>query len=122
MVVVGKPSADLAKKIEEDEKVRIAKQIESLGPEGLKKAADLLESAKAENDKLIPKEVLTSFPVPDVKGISWIPVQSVQEPGSGRESFSAVTHSPELSKHVENDGSPLPFFVQYDSVKVRLCN
>jgi len=122
VVVVGKPSADLAKQIEEDEKVRIAKQIESLGPEGLKKAANLLESAKAENDKLIPKEVLTSFPVPDVKGISWIPVQSVQEPGSGRESFSAVTHSPELSKHVENDGSSLPFFVQYDSVKVRLCN
>lgn len=122
MVVVGKPSADLAKQIEEDEKVRIAKQIESLGPEGLKKAATLLESSKAENDKPIPKEVLTSFPVPDVKGISWIPVQSVQEPGSGRESFSLVTHSPELSKHVENDGSPLPFFVQYDSVKVRLCN
>jgi len=93
-----------------------------LGPEGLKKAATLLESSKAEHDKPIPKDVLTSFPVPDVKGISWIPVQSVQEPGSGRKSFSTVTHSPELSKHVENDGSPLPFFIQYDNVKVCLCN
>lgn len=122
MVVVGKPSANLAKQIEEDEKVRIAKQVASLGPEGLRKAATLLESSKAEHDKPIPKEVLTSFPVPDVEGISWISVQSVQEPGSGRESFSTVTYSPELSKHVESDGPPLPFFVQYDSVKVRLCD
>lgn len=117
-MVVGKPSANLAKQIEEDEKDRIAQQVESLGPEGLRKAAALLESSKAEHDKPIPKEVLTSFPVPDVKGISWIPVQSVQEPGSERKSSCAVTHSPELSKHVENDGSPLPFFVEYDSVKV----
>lgn len=117
VVVVGKPSAQLAKRIEEDEKDRIAKQVESLGPEGLKKAAALLESSKAEHDKPIPKEVLTSFPVPNVKSISWIPVQSVQEPGSGRKPSDIVTQSPELLRHVETDGSPLPFFVEYDSVK-----
>jgi hypothetical protein len=119
VVVVGKPSAQLAERLEKDEKDRIAKQVENLGPVGLKQAAALLENSKAEHDKPIPKEVLTSFPVPDVKSISWIPVQSVQEPGVGRKSKSTITHSPELSRLVESDGPPLPFFVEYDSVKVR---
>jgi hypothetical protein len=86
----------------------------------LKKATALLESSKAENSKPIPKEVLTSFPVPDVKSISWISVQSLQEPGAGRMPFNAVARSPELRKVIEDDGSPLPFFVEYDSVKVNL--
>lgn len=86
----------------------------------MKQAAALLESAKAEHDKPIPKEILTSFPVPDVKSISWIPVQSVQEPGLGRKLPGAVFDYPELSKLIEADGSPLPFFIEYDSVKVSL--
>ncbi|EKM83806.1 hypothetical protein AGABI1DRAFT_124130 [Agaricus bisporus var. burnettii JB137-S8] len=117
VTVVGKPSAELAGRLEKNEKDRIAKQIENLGPEGLKNAAALLDSSKAEHDKPIPKEVLTSFPVPDVKSISWIPVQSVQEPGVGRKPFNAVAQFPELRRVIENDGSPLPFFVEYDSVK-----
>ncbi|KAJ3568798.1 hypothetical protein NP233_g5473 [Leucocoprinus birnbaumii] len=117
VVVVGKPSARMAKQLENDEKDRVAKQVKALGPEGLKKAADLLESSKAEHDKPISKEILTSFPVPDVKSISWIPVQSVQQPGSGRESSRVAVPSPELLRHIEADGSSLPFFVEYDGVK-----
>lgn len=83
----------------------------------MKQAAALLEDSKAEHDKPIPTEMLTSFPVPDVKSISWIPVQSVQEPGVGRKSSIVVAQSPELSRLIEADGSPLPFFVEYDSVK-----
>lgn len=107
-------------RLERDEKDRVAQQIKRLGPEGLEQAAALLESSKAAHDKPIPKEILTSFPVPDVDSISWIPVQSVQEPGVGRKLLSAVSGYPDLSKHVEIDGPPLPFFVEYDSVKVGL--
>lgn len=120
MIVVGKPSAQLADRLEKDENDRIAKQIETLGPEGLKRAAALLEGSKAEHDKPIPKEILTSFPVPDVKTISWIPVQSLQQPGFCRTPLSIVNTSTELSRHIEKDGSPLPFFIEYDSVKVHL--
>lgn len=90
-----------------------------LGPDGLKKAAAELEEAKAEHDRPIPVEILKSFPVPDVKTISWIPVQSVQEPGKGRtgHSSSASVDEP-LLKHIQADGSQLPFFVQYDHVEV----
>ncbi|KAF7436910.1 hypothetical protein PC9H_003744 [Pleurotus ostreatus] len=116
IVVCGKPSASLAKKLEKDEKARLATQIKRLGPKGLEEAEKELEAAKAEHDVPIPTEILKSFPVPDVKSIVWIPVQSVQEVGTGRKAGRAPS-STELSKHIESDGSPLPFFVQYDHVQ-----
>jgi hypothetical protein len=84
----------------------------------LAQKAKELEEAKAEHEKPIPTDVLKSFPVPDVKSISWIPVQSVQQVGTGRES-GTPTAANDLSRHVNGDGLPLPFFVQYDHVKVR---
>ncbi|KAJ3514376.1 hypothetical protein NLJ89_g2417 [Agrocybe chaxingu] len=117
IVIIGKPSAALAEKLEKDEKARIAAQVERLGPEGLKNAEAELEAAKAQHGEKIPDEILTSFPVPDVKSISWIPVQSVQEPGKGRKAtFSPSTTEP-LYKHIESDGQPLPFFVEFDHVE-----
>jgi Zn-dependent M16 (insulinase) family peptidase len=104
--------------LEKAEKARIANQVEKLGPEGLKEVERKLEAAKADNAKLIPTDVLTSFPVPDVKSISWIPVQSVQEPGEGRKAnphFSSMNG--ELQRHIESDGQALPFFVEYDHVE-----
>ena len=67
--------------MEKTEQARIANQVEKLGPEGLKEAERKLEAAKKDHNKRIPEEVLTSFVVPDVKSIYWIPVQTVQEPG-----------------------------------------
>lgn len=118
IVVRGKPSASMADKLEKTEKSRIAAQVKKLGPDGIAKATKELEEAKAEHEKPIPTEILTAFPVPDVKSISWIPVQSVQEPGKGRQAAPQLVNS-ELSKHINSDGSQLPFFVEYDHVKVQ---
>ena len=118
VVVRGKPSAAVADRIEKEEKARIEKQKAILGPEGLAQKAKELEEAKAEHEKPIPVDVLKSFPVPDVKSISWIPVQSVQQAGTGRKSQTPAVAN-DLSRHVSGDGPPLPFFVQYDHVKVR---
>jgi Zn-dependent M16 (insulinase) family peptidase len=120
VVVIGKPSATLAEKLEQDEKARLATQREKLGPDGLAKAERELEAAKVEHEKPIPTEVLTSFPVPDVKSISWIPVQSVQEPGKGRSTTVQNSGRSQLSKHIQSDGAPLSMFVQYDHVKVKV--
>ncbi|KAI6005289.1 Metalloenzyme, LuxS/M16 peptidase-like protein [Pisolithus orientalis] len=114
VAIIGKPSAHLAEKLERDEKARLAVQVEKLGPEGLAQAKKDLEAAKEEHEKPIPKDVLTSFPVPDVKSISWIPVESVQETS---ESFDVTRTQSSLAKHIESDGSPLPMFIQYDHVK-----
>ncbi|KAH7883663.1 Metalloenzyme, LuxS/M16 peptidase-like protein [Phlebopus sp. FC_14] len=116
VMIRGKPSSSLAEKLEQDEKARLTAQVERLGPEGLAKAEAELEAAKAKHEQPIPKEVLTSFPVPDVKNISWIPVDSVQEVGKGRPTPGCSSHS-ELLKYIEADGSSLPMFVQYDHVK-----
>ena len=108
----------MADRLEKNEKARIAAQVERLGPEGLKKAEAVLEAAKAEHAKPIPTEILTSFPVPDVKSISWLSVQSVQEPGIGRELVHWASASSPLSKYIDSDGKLLPFFVEYDHVEV----
>ena len=91
-----------------------------MGEEGLKKAEQELEQAKKEHDKEIPPSILKGFPVPDVKSISWIPVQSMQEAGTvpGRKDAVAQPGAESLKKAVESDGLPLPFSVQYDHVKV----
>ncbi|EIN14202.1 hypothetical protein PUNSTDRAFT_49027 [Punctularia strigosozonata HHB-11173 SS5] len=117
VVVRGKPSAKLADKLEKDEKIRVAEQVKELGEAGLAAAAAKLEAAKSEHDRPIPSDILTSFPVPNVKSISWIPVQSLQEAGKGRETRRTPVPNEELTKHVHAHGSPLPFFVQYDHVK-----
>jgi hypothetical protein len=117
VVVIGRPSAMLAERLEREENIRIAKQIEVLGLEGLQRAEAELQEAKAEHDRPIPPDILTSFPLPDVKSIAWIPVQSLQEPGVGRARRFELAPS-ELSRHVASDRSALPFFVQYDHVQV----
>lgn len=123
VVVIGRPSAKLAEKLEKDEKKRIEEQVKKLGPEGLKKAEALLEEAKAEHERPLPEGLLKTFPVPDVKSISWIPVETVQEPGSGRQVARYVSQSPSLKQHIAADGQELPFFVEYDHVDVcrHLC-
>ena len=118
VVVRGKPSGALADKLENDEKERIDAQVKALGPEGLERAKDLLEKSKKENDKPIPEEVLTSFPVPDVSSISWINVQSVQAGNKIKPIPEGKSDNATLVKHIETDGNPLPFFVQFDHVQV----
>lgn len=116
IVVCGQPSAAMAEKLEKDEKARIAAQVKKLGPEGLEAAAKLLEKAKAQHDKPIPDDIIKAFPVPDVKSISWIPVQSAHEKGKGKANFAKDS---KLRKHIEGDGDPLPFFIGFDHVQVR---
>ena len=119
VTVRGKPSAQLAEKLEKDEKARIAAQVERLGPEGIAAKKELLEKSMEANDAPIPKQVLTDFPVPPVSSISWIPVQSYQD-RSDLDSSDALNrrgHS-QLKAHIDADGSKLPFFVQYDHVEV----
>lgn len=114
VVIIGQPSAAMADRLETAEKARIAAQVESLGPNGLKKAEEELTKAKTEHDTPIPTDILTSFPVPSVDSISWIDVKSLQQPGTGRQAVTPT--ETQLSKHISSDGQALPFFVQYDHV------
>jgi Zn-dependent M16 (insulinase) family peptidase len=119
-VIYGKPSAELADRLESDEKARIDIQIKRLGQSGLAKAANELNIAQAYNDRPIPREYLTSFPLPNVGSISWIPVQSFLNEAPNAQKATPAIGSNELARHVTQDSSDLPFFVQYTHVKVQL--
>ncbi|KAH7100191.1 Metalloenzyme, LuxS/M16 peptidase-like protein [Auriculariales sp. MPI-PUGE-AT-0066] len=115
IVVCAKPSSALQERIESEENTRVAAQVERLGPEGLKRLAEELEAAKADNDKPVPQDMLTTFPVPDVKTINWIPVTSAQNLGTGR-----VVPAPggeDLAKHISADGVDLAAFVSFHQIQ-----
>ncbi|THH10161.1 hypothetical protein EW145_g1526 [Phellinidium pouzarii] len=117
VVLRGKPSSELADKLEKDEKMRIDAQVKALGAVGLVKAKEELDEAKKENDASIPREILENFPVPDVKSISWITVQSAQEGNKIKPPPGDKTNSSKLVDHLNADGFKLPFFVQFDHVQ-----
>ena len=70
--VLGRPSARLAKSIEEGEEARIAARKKELGEEGLKELQGRLDEATADNEREIPKELLGKFPVPGIESIHFI--------------------------------------------------
>ncbi|KAF8337466.1 Metalloenzyme, LuxS/M16 peptidase-like protein [Cantharellus anzutake] len=119
VVIQSKPSAKLQEILEATEKARVQKQREKLGPVGLEKLKKILEDAKTEHDRPIPSEVLTSFPVPDVSTISWIPVDSARnESGKvtsrGRPPNAASTS---VEDYLTKDPASVPYFIQFDHVK-----
>ncbi|KAG9126853.1 hypothetical protein FRC07_001710 [Ceratobasidium sp. 392] len=119
-VVVGaKPSAKLQGRLESEEKARIEAQRKALGPEGLAKLEKELNEAKAEHDQPIPEDMLTSFPVPDVSGISQIPVQSARNDPFAKSNTTSGSSAnvSDLQKHLDADPASLPYFVQYDHVQ-----
>jgi len=122
IAVRGKPSAALAEKLEKDERARLDAQIAKLGPEGLARLQKELDNAKAENDAPIPEKVLTDFPVPEVRSISWIAVQSAKNiPGTvevEKTQEGVSVNSTELARHIKADRSKVPLTVYYDHVAV----
>lgn len=116
VVVVGKPSSKLVDTLEKEYAERLDERVKRLGPEGLAQAERELEAAKLFNDRPIPEDLLTSFRIPSVESISWIPVASFQDPGVGRKQDILQSDTP-LSRLIQQDGPPLPFFVQYDHVE-----
>ncbi|KAG8964007.1 hypothetical protein FRC03_002291 [Tulasnella sp. 419] len=119
IAVQAKPSADLAAKLEREAKARIEDQKAKLGPSGLQQLAKLLEDAKKEHEKEIPKELLTSFAVPDVKSIRWIDVQSTRnDPTKNEPGNNAIIKTvTQLDKHIANDKTEIPFFIEFDHVQ-----
>lgn len=111
--VIGKPSASLADKLEASVKKRVDRRQKELGEEGLKKLADELAAAEKMNNRPIPDEMISSFPVPSTKDIPWIAVPSARPAGAS----PALDQRPideELAAHLAADSKHCPLFVQFD--------
>ncbi|XP_044752458.1 uncharacterized protein C05D11.1-like [Coccinella septempunctata] len=66
-----KPSKEEKQKMAQEEKERIAKQIESLGPEGLEIKKKELEKAVEFNEREPLEEMLVSLPIPEMNSIHY---------------------------------------------------
>ncbi|SGY31172.1 BQ5605_C002g01214 [Microbotryum silenes-dioicae] len=114
VTIIGRPSAALADQLAKEEKQRVAATVKRLGPEGLAELGKKLETAQAENDRPIPSDIISNFKVPDVEGIDWIKVESARSAGVAKE-VGPVSDN-QVQKHVDQDGSKVPLFVQYDHI------
>ncbi|GAA5972730.1 hypothetical protein JCM11641_002994 [Rhodosporidiobolus odoratus] len=113
VMLIGTPSADLAKKQSTATASRNAATKKRLGPSGLSKLAADLDAAKKANDHPAPAKVIESYKIPDVRGIAWLEVETARSNGVG---MGKTKFRTELQDKINADkGGELPYFVQFDS-------
>jgi Zn-dependent M16 (insulinase) family peptidase len=91
--IVGRPSLDLSKKMNEEEKQRTAEQSKSLGEEGLKEKEKALKEAVEANETEPPENLLSNVPIPDSSSISHHQVKVYSKETLNQESRSCPEHS-----------------------------
>jgi Zn-dependent M16 (insulinase) family peptidase len=110
--ILGKPSIKLSEKIKAEEAARIKAQQEKLGEDGLKKLAQKLEEAKAENDKPIPEEILARLRVPGTESIHFFDTTTAR---SGLAKSLGVPDN-SIQKVIDKDENGLPLFIHFEHI------
>ena len=110
--ILGKPSAKLSKKLEVEEKARVAAQVARLGESGLKRLEEKLNEAKAQNDREIPRELLEQFKVPDTSSIHFINTITARSGAALKNGKSKNS----IQDIIDNDPSDLPLFIHFEHV------
>ncbi|EGV63335.1 hypothetical protein CANTEDRAFT_98473 [Yamadazyma tenuis ATCC 10573] len=77
--LLGKPSAELNKRIKLENKKTKEDRIAKYGEEGLKQLEEKLDKAKTKNDQPIPEELLVKFGKPDPSKINFIETKSYKQ-------------------------------------------
>ncbi|ORY16226.1 zinc metalloprotease-like protein [Clohesyomyces aquaticus] len=110
--ILGKPSVALSEKQKADEVARIKEQQERLGEEGLKKLAQKLEEAKAENDKPIPEEILEKLKVPGTESIHFFDTITARS-GLAKKMGSLDN---KIQKVIDKDENGQPLFIHFEHI------
>ncbi|KAF2185134.1 zinc metalloprotease-like protein [Zopfia rhizophila CBS 207.26] len=110
--ILGKPSVSLSEKQKAEEVARVKAQKERLGEEGLKKLAQKLEEAKAENDKPIPQEILESLKVPGTESIRFF--DTITARSGLAKKVGALDNK--IQKIINNDENGLPLFIHFEHI------
>ncbi|KAH6845408.1 Metalloenzyme, LuxS/M16 peptidase-like protein [Chaetomium sp. MPI-CAGE-AT-0009] len=110
--ILGKPSMELANTLKANEEARLAKRKEELGKEGLEKLSEKLETAKKNNDKPIPPEVLDQWPVPGTTSIHFI--ESATARSGNARNLGVLDNS--AQKAIDAVPQGLPLFIQFEDV------
>ncbi|KAJ9668822.1 hypothetical protein H2201_001068 [Coniosporium apollinis] len=110
--ILGVPSKKLSKKLKADEKARTKAQQDRLGEEGLKKLAEKLKEAVAENEKEVPKEVLEQFKIPGTDSIHFFPTVTARS-GLARKMGDLDN---DIQKVIDKDKTDLPLFIHFEHI------
>lgn len=110
--VLGVPSANLSKKLKADEEARVKAQQELLGEAGLRRLAEKLEQAKAENDREIPREILEKFKTPGTDSIHFFPTTTARS-GLAKKLGNLDN---DVQKLVDQDDTTLPLFIHFEDI------
>ncbi|PSN60396.1 zinc metalloprotease-like protein [Corynespora cassiicola Philippines] len=110
--LLGKPSVALSDKIKADEVARVKAQQEKLGEEGLKKLAQKLEEAKAENDKPIPDEIIKSLKVPGTESIHFFETTTARS-GLAKQ---LGTQDNSIQQIIDKDENGQPLFIHFEHI------
>ncbi|KAL4873223.1 hypothetical protein BDV12DRAFT_160626 [Aspergillus spectabilis] len=112
ITILGTPSSKMSETLKKEEEARVAAQKKHLGEEGLKKLAEKLEKAKAENDKEIPKDMLEQFKIPGIESIHFVETMTARSGAAlqlGRQNNKA-------QQIVDADGPDLPLFIHFEHI------
>ena len=112
ITILGKPSAELSRKLKADEEARVAAQIKRLGVAGLKELKEKLDAAKAENDREIPKEILERFAVPSTSSIHFI--ESITARSGAARKLGHINNP--IQSVIDKDNKDLPLFIQFEHI------
>jgi len=119
LVVRSRPSASMADHLDSEERKRIQEQIILLGPDGLAKQAKIVAEAKSQaQEESMPDREVESIPIPDVKTISWVSVQSASTIADSDALERYEPSSEPLANHLKADAVKLPFALHFDHVSV----
>lgn len=118
ITILGRPSAEMSKKLKSEEQDRVAAQKERLGDRGLKQLEEKLAQAKAENDKEIPKQMLEQFKVPNTTSIHFINTMTAR---SGAARSMGHLDNP-IQKLVDKDNTDLPLFIHFEHIQTNFAH
>lgn len=110
--ILGTPSAAMSKNLKDAEQKRLTEQKQKLGEEGLKRLAEKLAKAKAENDKEIPRSLLEKFKIPGTESIHFINTFTARS-GLARHETPLTNKAQQL---VDQDSSNIPLFLHFEHI------
>jgi hypothetical protein len=119
------PSTKKGDELAAAEEGRLASRAESLGEQGLASLAAKLDQANEANNAPIPPSIVSSFDVPDVQNVPFIPIVTATYPsplpsspgfGEGR----VLRQKLDQGRDVGAADGP-PFYIQFDHVPSDFC-
>ncbi|KAI8369556.1 Metalloenzyme, LuxS/M16 peptidase-like protein [Radiomyces spectabilis] len=116
ITLFGKPSAQFAEDLAEEERQRVEKQRSDLGEQRLAELQKKLDDAKTANDMPLPNEVIENFEIPSVSTINFINVQTARNNDLGN--FKNAVQE----RINRDDSADVPLFIQFDHIRSRFVN